>query len=715
MRFDHVVYAVGGAAVVACGLAVGYFSAGARPTRSAPPPGPVEAPAPRPVGEPGRRALLIGCTKYDHLGPGWQLAGPANDVALMKAVLTEKFGFDPRAVVCLTEGTGDDLRPTRANIAREFGRLAEAARAGDQVFVLLAGHGSRQPESDPPHPLYPEPDGIDEVFLPADARKPDPPARHVRNAIIDDELGAWLKAVADKGAFVCAVFDCCHSGNLSRAAETSRDVPPAELLPPGALDAARKRAADRADGQKPAEKRPGWLPATSDLLVTVSACRANETTPEAPMPDGGLNSRPHGLLTYTLCEVLTRTVAPLTYAELIHRVQARYAGRPAGTPTPTVEGARDREVLGTKTWPGRSNVVLRKTATGYAVNAGDLHGLTAGSVLAVEGPAGTADAGKRLGFVRVTDTTAAEASVRPVEYDGVPAPAALPDLCVCRVVFTDYGVRKLRVAVADGPDRRAILDALNPLADPKTGLVTVATSAADADFVLRPAPGGLELTEVSPSRPPVPLPAAADRALPDKLAVALERVYRARNLLTVAARADAGRADSELDIEVETRVHATKDGPGVPADRTATQLRAGEFVSYRVRNASKVKVDVTLLVVGTDYEIVRFFPHRNEVAKASLDAGQVFDTPVGRIDPPFGPEDMVAIAVKSQLPQIDFGALVQPGVQRGAGDTNAFKTPLGQLLDSAVWGGGTRGVTRQAETEMGLRVLSWRTVGPAGK
>ena len=63
-----------------------------------------------------------------------------------------------------------DRRPTRANIEREFRRLADRAGPGDQVFVLLAGHGDCQPESDPPHPLHPEPDGIAEVFLPADVR-----------------------------------------------------------------------------------------------------------------------------------------------------------------------------------------------------------------------------------------------------------------------------------------------------------------------------------------------------------------------------------------------------------------------------------------------------------------------------------------------------------------------------------------------------------------
>ena len=130
------------------------------------------APKPDP-GQPGRavtrRALLVGVTKYDHLPRDKSLEGPANDVRLMRRLLQERYRFSADGIVSLTEDENTpDRRPTRANIEREFRRLAEQAREGDQVVVLLAGHGSQQPESDPPDPVNPEPDGLDEIFLPAD-------------------------------------------------------------------------------------------------------------------------------------------------------------------------------------------------------------------------------------------------------------------------------------------------------------------------------------------------------------------------------------------------------------------------------------------------------------------------------------------------------------------------------------------------------------------
>ena len=112
----------------------------------------------------GRRALLIGVTKYDHLPRDKHLDGPANDVRLMRRLLQERFQFPAEGIVTLTEDEGSPARrPTRANIEREFRRLADQAREGDQVVILLAGHGSQEPENSP-DPVNPEPDGLDEIF-----------------------------------------------------------------------------------------------------------------------------------------------------------------------------------------------------------------------------------------------------------------------------------------------------------------------------------------------------------------------------------------------------------------------------------------------------------------------------------------------------------------------------------------------------------------------
>ncbi len=359
----------------------------------------------------GRHALLVGVTKYDHLPRDRHLDGPSHDARLIGRLLRERYQFPAEGIVTLTEDEGSPARrPTRANIEREFRRLADQAVEGDQVVVLLAGHGARQPESNPPDPAYPEPDGIDEIFLPADVSAWKGFPERVPNAIVDDEIGAWLRAITAKRAYVWAIFDCCHSGTMTRGIEKVRELPPDVLVPQEELDKARQRAAQRQEKTRggPPDKPAPFVPRqSSDYLVATYACRSNESTPESPQPTGSLDAEPHGLLTYSLVEILATSAeskASLTYRELVRRLQARYAGRSQGSPTPLVEGrGQDRFVLGTEQ-PTPSPLVLTREKAEYKVNAGDLYGLTPGSILAVDSPAGTDGKRKLLGHVRVRST-----------------------------------------------------------------------------------------------------------------------------------------------------------------------------------------------------------------------------------------------------------------------------------------------------------------------
>ena len=69
-------------------------------------------------------------------------------------------------------------------------------------------------QSDAFDPANPEPDGLDEVFLPADVGRWQ--EGNLNGAIMDDQIGKWLAQMRDKGADVWIVFDCCHSGSMSR-------------------------------------------------------------------------------------------------------------------------------------------------------------------------------------------------------------------------------------------------------------------------------------------------------------------------------------------------------------------------------------------------------------------------------------------------------------------------------------------------------------------
>ena len=106
----------------------------------------------------------------------------------------------------------------------------------------------------------------------------------VPNAIVDNEIGAWLRAIAAKRAYVWVIFDCCHSGTMTRGAELVRELPPGMLVPREELDQARERTARRQGktGARPSVKLAPFVPPQpTDYLVAVYACRPHEQTPES--------------------------------------------------------------------------------------------------------------------------------------------------------------------------------------------------------------------------------------------------------------------------------------------------------------------------------------------------------------------------------------------------------------------------------------------------
>ncbi len=677
-----------------------------------------------------RLALLVGITKYDHLPERVHLTGPANDVRLMRTLLTKRFRFPAEGIVALTEDEGRrDRRPTRANIAREFRRLADQAGEGDQILILLSGHGDRQPESDPPDPRYPEPDGIDEIFLPADVKESEGSPKRVHNAIIDNEIGDWLRAITAKKAYVWIIFDCCHSGTMTRGVEVVRELPPDTLMPREELEKARQRAARRQGktrGGSSAKSAPFVPQEPSDYLVAVYACRPQETTPECPQPADSRDAKCYGLLTYNLVDILTKSAespSPLTYRELVQRLQIQYAGRPQGSPTPLVEGrGQDRVVLGTEQ-PLRSPLLLSRDEDGYKVNAGALHGLTSGSILAVESPAGGREKPKLLGHVRVQDIRPFDATVEPCADEESLRVEKLPLLSTCRPVLVDYSLRRFKVAV-QVPDGQAALrqrlrKAVQSLAEAKEGLVEYVEDPRQAQWLVRPEKGKLQLVEASGNREPFALPDLDNVGWIDALRHNLEKVYRARNLLALAGRFEGQRYRGSslvgLDVEVLGHKNPSDRGEVLRQPAEGWVFRPGDRISFRIHNKSRSPLDVTLLTIGADFQIEAFYPKSNEAGK-TVPPGRTLDTPPphGEVgdEPPFGPEHLVVIATPATNPPMNFTALAQDGLRRArtVDRSQGLRSPLGQLLEHAMYRSGARSVLIPSFAEQhGMRVLKWRT------
>ena len=216
----------------------------------------------RPLAQEGggaRRALLIGIDRYTAeagraaelpVAPSrrhWKnLKGAVNDVRALRELLIHRQGFRPQDIVVL-----ENEAATRDAIFGAFQQhLIAPAKVGDHSIFYYAGHGSRVRNS-----RSMELDGKDETIVPADAN------RHAGDRSIvdirDKEWDRLFTEVLDRGAWLTAIFDSCHSGSISRSAapvttstrfldEDDRDV--AELLEPDLLTHATGMEPERRDG-----------------------------------------------------------------------------------------------------------------------------------------------------------------------------------------------------------------------------------------------------------------------------------------------------------------------------------------------------------------------------------------------------------------------------------------------------------------------------------
>jgi hypothetical protein len=157
------------------------------------------------------KALLIGVDKYTYPIPS--LAGCVNDISHVEQFLLNNLKIDTNNIIKLVtlennkEKSDYKLSPTRKNIINAFNNITENAKSGQQVYIHYAGHGSRVDTIDPHWKKIKD---KDEVLVPTNVDDPE------FNYIRDIEMVYLLKKMIDKGLVVTAVFDCCHSGGVTR-------------------------------------------------------------------------------------------------------------------------------------------------------------------------------------------------------------------------------------------------------------------------------------------------------------------------------------------------------------------------------------------------------------------------------------------------------------------------------------------------------------------
>lgn len=652
-------------------------------------------------------ALLVACTDYPNLPQKNWLIGPKNDAGLVRDYLLKNtpggVKFAAENVTLLAKDVeGANGLPTHAAIKAALADLATKVQRDDFVYLHLSGHGAQQPEAKKGD----ETDGLDEIFLPVDIDKWVKREEGVPNALVDNEVGTALDAIRDKGAFVWVVFDCCHSGTATRAAEVDdemeRKVEFADLV---GGDAAAKAAAvksydditagasrgfDENGARKPAFNLTptGGEPITKGKLVAFYAAQTVETTPEMPLPKGTADAPRFGLFTFTILSKLAEN-PDVTYRQLGQAVLQQYSADSRTRPTPLFEGELDARVFGTdKTdavmqWP----VVIKDDEA--TIGAGLLHRLTPGSKLALL-PSALSQLSDALGYMEVQSAKNLESRVKPVEFDNKPALklADIPANAYARLaeLAVDYKLVVARPAATDGLAKEtalvnAVLDELAakensgfriaPVEPGKSADLRLAVLRENAiagaanDATDKPAlwfltPSG-DVSLKDGSKPPLIIIHPDDREkLVDATAKNLTTIFRATGLSRLAAASDYRPEEVSVEFQIKR-----KDSDALEPLQASTVPRVspGDQVHVLARNESDAYVDINVLYVGSDYSITHIVAERLAPANGSPDAG-LKEGLLAFTDTSFGMERMIAVLTEAppQSEKEDLSFLAQDGV-----------------------------------------------------
>ncbi|MCP9234623.1 caspase family protein [Lewinella sp. JB7] len=217
-------------------------------------------------------ALLVGIDRYPPESGVPPLRGCSNDVLQWESLLRTYYG-EARCRVLRDE------QATYAQVVAAFGEIAAVVAPGDRCCFVFAGHGSREPAAAAFAPYFPE--GLQETLVCYDSRLPD------GQDLADKELLYLIGDLAERGAEVTVVLDCCHAGSGTRAATGD-----------GTLI---RRAPDRSTARPLTSYLRGRIAGDLDKLGTayrlpnprhllLAACRRDEEARELPSRRGLLSS-----------------------------------------------------------------------------------------------------------------------------------------------------------------------------------------------------------------------------------------------------------------------------------------------------------------------------------------------------------------------------------------------------------------------------------------
>ena len=319
--------------------------------------------SPSPAGKAKKLALLVGINNYKAVNG---LSGCVSDVRNMQGLLQGTFEFPDDSILVLT-----DEQASHAAIVQAFKDHLIGRAEKDAVVVFhYSGHGSQMMD-----PSNRSSSALISTIVPYDSRT---------EGIFDisaDELRGLFSLLSPITKNVTFVFDSCHSGLIMRdilensaARPRARFVDPDPRVPPAPPPEAG--LAPRGVGEAGAALK-------GRDFALLSACQADEVAFEYADQKGN----PCGTLThFFVAEAPSSGKAGATYRDVMDKVKAKVTGV-YRRQHPQLEGAKiDDYLLSDQSSLAQPFVLASPEGDGIAVEAGQAHGMTEGSVFDIYAP-----------------------------------------------------------------------------------------------------------------------------------------------------------------------------------------------------------------------------------------------------------------------------------------------------------------------------------------
>ena len=651
------------------------------------------------------------------------LKGCAHDVRLMKQVFQERFAVPEENILTLI-----DEQATRKDLTSAFRtHLIERAKEWSQsqsnepspAFVFhFSGHGSRARDK-----TGTQPDGLDETIVPQDSRTGDV------FDIKDWELAKWLEELTSYTDNVTVILDCCHSGSGTRNTE-STGIPrhgPTDWRPQPEGRPVNSLAIGHVQNGTRSADVPSYA---ADRYVLLAACRNFEYAEEYVIqrhrsPTG--KRYKHGAFTWFLANELMGLPndASVTYQELFRRVRYK-VHRKYPRQTPQCEGARDRLLFGGAsviTDPLASVISLKDNQVW--VDAGLVHGVTAGSSLAIYPPQtrSLADAKERICRVTVEEVEATRCRCRPPDSVDVPLHGRVQisdafTSCRKRIVGLEFDQPLLREVIGKLFDE-----------DPLNAYVEIGQPESAADFRISMLDNHIAIRDASGKI--LAQPCSTDQI--ETLGNDIVSLCRYQNVLDLHnPNLDSGLRD-QLSVEMFQVLGEHETGEGKSEHRRVRAVEPietsadgrpiveiGKPIAIKVTNRSDQAVYCEAISFGYDYAIVpltRLLTSAGTQKRVNpggtlwfgrdhSDRRIVFSLPSDAKEKKHFTEATEFLKVVATLDEADFEILRQNGIRlphrhyRGSSDS-----PLNALFTQATAGTRALGVEETAIDEH-----DWATV-----